>query len=63
MDSAHFNSDIFKNDEEDHGKIDRGITEIDLESPNFNMLEQYATVQHEINILPTKLNKKIIKNL
>ena len=53
---------IFNQDEQDHGKIDRGITEIDLENPNFNML-QYATVQHEINILPTKLNKKIIKNL
>jgi len=53
---------ILTNDEVD-GKIARGITEIDLESPNFNMLEQYATVQQDINILPTKLSKKIIKNL
>ena len=41
----------------------RGATEIDLENPDFNMMEQFEIDKPEIQQFPKKLNKKIIKNL
>jgi len=42
----------------------RGVTEIDLENPDFNMMrDQFEIDRPEIQQFPKKLNKKIIKNL
>jgi hypothetical protein len=50
-------------DENAGGKVGRGATEIDLESPDFNMMEQFEMEKPKILQVPKKLNKKILKTL